>query len=64
MKTVKDFSYLVNRPLAQAEQKIEEPFYIRVVRENGVNFFVTQDFVIERVNVATENNIITEIGIG
>jgi hypothetical protein len=45
--------------------EIDSKLYIRVVKENGVNYIVTCDFVTERINVHVENGIITEVdGLG
>lgn len=65
MATPSAFNILIGHSVEECEGMLQKPYFIRVRRENGVEYMVTQEWLPERVSVAVENGIITEIlGLG
>ena len=57
-KNVQNYGSLIGMTVEEAKQIYRK---IRVVKEDGVSLCVTEDFRMDRLNVATSGGIITEL---
>ena len=58
---IKDFKWMIGLSLSDAKNKIQEPFFINIDRNDNKTFYKTFEFNRFRVNVEIEKGKIVQI---